>query len=56
MRWPRTRPPEPRDPQFVGVLYRTTSVLQIPSTPAKHLAVVVSVGVLVVVIVLALFA
>jgi len=56
MRWPRTRPPERRAPHSVGVLYRTTSVAEIPTTPAKRLAVLVSVVVLVAVVVLATLA
>jgi len=53
MRLPPTRPPEHQVPRYVGVLYRTTSVREIPSTPAKRAAVLVSLGVLVAVIVLA---
>jgi hypothetical protein len=37
----------------VGVLYTGASVLEVPSTPAKRLAVLASFGVLVLVLVLA---
>ncbi len=53
MRWPRTRPPEHQAPHYVGVLYTGASVLEVPSTPAKRLAVLASFGVLVLVLVLA---
>ena len=53
MHSPSTRPPEPQAPELVGVLYRTTSVPEIPSTPVMRLAVVVSIAVFVLVFVLA---
>jgi hypothetical protein len=40
-------------PELVGVLYRTTSVPEIPSTWAKRLAVVASIGIFVLAVVLA---
>jgi hypothetical protein len=49
----RTRPPEPHRPEFVGALYRRTPVPQIPTTTAMRVAVVVSIGILLLVLVLA---
>jgi hypothetical protein len=49
-----TTPPEPHRPELVGVLYRGISIPEVPSTPAKRLVVLCSVGVLVLVVVLAI--
>jgi hypothetical protein len=49
----RTRPPEPHRPEFVGALYRRTPVRQIPTSTPMRVAVVVSIGILLLVLVLA---
>jgi hypothetical protein len=49
----RTRPPEPHRPEFVGALYRRTPVPQIPTTAAMRVAVVVSIGILLLVLLFA---
>jgi hypothetical protein len=46
-------PRELQTPELVGVLYRSTSVPEIPSTPAKRVAFLISVLVLVAVLVFA---
>ena len=48
------RPPEPRDRALVGGLYRRTPIPEVPSTPAKRLVLLASLGVLALAIVLAI--
>jgi hypothetical protein len=54
MRSASTTPPEPHHPELVGVLYRSISIPEVPSTSAKRLVLLSSVGVLVLAVVLAI--
>ena len=54
MRSTSTKRPDQRDPVLVGLLYRSTSVPEVPSTKAKRLAVVGAIGILVLALVCAI--